>query len=57
MEMRLEDGEMTEQATSGWLSHRAAELGGEPPLWGTRALPSHPLSFCCCWTVSFKQTW
>lgn len=56
MEMRLEDGEMTEQATSGWLSHRAAELGGEPPLWGTRALPSHPLSFCCCWTVSFKQT-
>ena len=44
-EMRLEDGEMMGQATSGWLSHsdRAAELGGEPPLWGSWALPSHPL--------------
>lgn len=44
-EMHLEDGEMMGQATSGWLSHsdRAAELGGEPPLWGSWALPSHPL--------------
>ena len=54
--MRLEDGEMTGQATSGRLSHsdRAAELGGEPPFGAAGPFPL-TLSCCCFLQVDLKH--